>query len=178
MGTSIDQELKNKTEKRRDVSARRHGRAINATADFLRSHLRVPHIFLEPTSALWEGVDIVAADGAGSGDIHAVEVKVLDSPVRVAMLKDLVRKAKEIPAHYKYLAVNQSSVSLTLWDTSIAFSSDGIGRIGLLLITEHDGGAPTVQLAIKPERFRLPAGDATRVERFLDRAKPDMFVRI
>ena len=36
----------------------------------------------------------------------------------------------------------------------------------------------TIELAIKPERFRLPSDELAQVERYLDRAKPDMFVRV
>lgn len=180
MGTAIDQDMTNvRAIGRPKINARlRHGRAVNAVADFLRGHLRVPNVYLEPKSALWKGVDVVAADGAGSGDIHAAEVRFLSYPISLPAARALIEEVKNVPAHFKYLTVNKNSVSLTLGDGSLMFSPDGIGRVGLLMIEETQDALLSVELAVKPERFRLPPTDAARVERFLDRAKPDMFVRI
>ncbi len=56
---------------------RRHGRAVNAVADYLRSQLRVPNVYISPSGGSMSRIDVLAADAAGSGDIHAVDVKVL-----------------------------------------------------------------------------------------------------
>jgi hypothetical protein len=57
----------------------RHGRAINSVADFLRKSpkLSVPNIYINPHMPLLTEIDILAVDRAGSGDLHAIEVKEL-----------------------------------------------------------------------------------------------------
>lgn len=180
MGSSTDQAIaKGRAVGGPEISLRlRRGRAVNAVAGFLQGHLRVPNVYLEPRSALWKNVDVVAADGAGSGDIHAAEVRFLPYPTHVSKAGQLIEEVKTLPAHYKYLAVNKNSVSLTLGDGPLTFSPDGIGRVGLLLIEETQDALLRVELVVRPERFRLEPKVAARVERFLERATPDMFVRV
>ncbi len=157
-----------------DLSARkRHGRAVNAVADFLRSRLRVPNVYIDPTGL--NRVDVLAADAAGSGDIHAIEVKVL-TPTGTMGMKLYIEMVKKLPAHYKYLAIPRNITNIAV-DLGL-FSPDGIGRVGILLFSESDDHLPTVELAIKPERFRLEASELAQIERFLSRAQPDMYVRL
>jgi len=160
-----------------DLSVRRrHGRAVNAVADYLRSQLRVPNVYIDPSGAGLSRIDVLAADAAGSGDIHAVEVKVLTRPTVTKEMRLHVELVKRFPAHYKYLAIprNITNVSADLG----LFSDDGIGRIGILIISESGDQLPTVELAVKPERFRIASSELGQVERFLSRAQPDMYVRL
>jgi hypothetical protein len=159
-----------------DLSDRkRHGRAVNAVADYLRSHLRVPNVYIDPSGAGLSKVDVLAADAAGSGDIHAVEIKILKPTGTVAMGLH-VMLAKRLPAHFRYLAIPKHTTNIAA-DLRL-FSDDGIGRVGILLISESLDQLPTIELAIKPERFRLDANELVQVERVLNKAKPDMFVRL
>jgi len=158
-------------------SRRRKGRAVNAVADYLRSHLRVPNVYIDPSGAGLSRVAVLAADAAGSGDIHAVSVDIPAKPFGTMTLKLYVELAKKLPAHYKYLAIPKGMTNV-LHDPNLFFSADGIGRVGILIISESIDLSPTIELAVKPERFRLPSDELAQVERYLDRAKPDMFVRV
>lgn len=155
---------------------RRHGRAVNAVADYLRSQLRVPNVYIDPSGSGLSRVDVLAADAAGSGDIHAVDVKMLTTPTSTLTMKLHIELVKRLPAHYKYLAVPRN-ITNTSADLGL-FSADGIGRVGILLISESGDHLPTVELAVKPERFRMDAHELAQVERFLCSAKPDMYVRL
>jgi hypothetical protein len=165
------------TSRTTDLNARmRHGRAVNVVADFLRSQLRVPNVYIDPSGTGLSRIDVLAADAAGSGDIHAVEVKVLTRPTVTKEMRLFVELAKGLPAHYKYLAIprNLTNIQAELK----LFSADGIGRVGILVISEPGDQLPTVELAVKPERFRIGASELAQIERFLSRAQPDMYVRL
>ena len=160
-----------------DLSVRRrHGRAVNAVADFLRSQLRVPNVYIDPSGAGLSRVDVLAADAAGSGDIHAVEIRLRTAPTGTMQMRLFVELAKMLPAHFKYLAIPRNITNIEA-DLRL-FSGDGIGRVGILLIAESGDRTPTIELAIKPERFRVDAGELAQIERFLGRAQPDMYVRV
>jgi len=122
-------------------------------------------------------VDVLAADAAGSGDVHAVSIEILKKPMVTMMLKVYVDAVKRLPAHYKYLAIPKGITNVA-HDPNLFFAADGIGRVGILLISESGDHLPTVELAIKPERFRMDARELAQVERFLNSAKPDMYVRL
>jgi len=177
MGKTTNEAVTNiVTPKTTDLSVRmRHGRAVNAVADYLRSQLRVPNVYIDPSGAGLGRVDVLAADAAGSGDIHAVEVKVLTRPTLTKEMRLWVETAKGLPAHFKYLAIPKNITNIGA-DLGL-FSPDGIGRVGILLITESRDQLK-VELAINPERFRLDASESVQIERFLNRAQPDMYVRL
>jgi len=177
MGKALDSITVSSTgSKNSELSVRRRkGRSVNAVADYLRSHLRVPNVYIAPSGM--SRVDVLAADAAGSGDIHAVSVEVLTTPMGTHGLKLYIDLVKRLPAHYKYLAIPKG-ITNVMHDTQLFFAADGIGRVGVFLVSESIDLSPTVELAIKPERFRLPADELAQVERYLDRAKPDMFVRV
>jgi hypothetical protein len=155
---------------------RRRGRAVNAVADYLRSHLRVPNVYIDPSGAGLNRVDVLAADAAGSGDIHAVHIKLLTTPTLAMQMRLYVELVKMLPAHFKYLAIPKNITTIEA-DLRL-FAADGIGRVGVLLIAESGDRTPTVELAVKPERFRVDAGELAQIERFLSRAQPDMYVRM
>ncbi len=155
---------------------KRHGRAVNAVANFLRTRLRVPNVYIDPSNAALSKVDVLAADAAGSGDIHAVQVKLLQAPLTQAAAKNIIDQIKKVPAHYRYLALNENLTSIAVG--AQLFSSDGIGRVGLLFVSESGNVLPSVKIAVEPERFRLPSDELAQIERYLGRAKPDMFVRV
>jgi hypothetical protein len=155
---------------------KQEGRVINSVASYLRSHLRVPNVYIEPKASFLKRVDVLAVDAAGSGDLHAVEIKLFHAPPGVAMFKQYIEEVKAIPAHFKYVAMPHNGGSLSLG--AQLFAADGIGRIGLFLFAQSDDSFPAVELAIKPERFRMQESDLLRVEHYLESTKPDMFVRV
>src|SRR5271157_3199763 len=63
-----------KGEHRRLTLRQQKGRAVKAVAEVLRKKLLVPSIYLEPHSP-YIAADVLAVDRAGSGDLHAVEIK-------------------------------------------------------------------------------------------------------
>jgi hypothetical protein len=161
------------------LSARkRHGRAVNSAADFLRQRLRVPEIYLEPGAPL-KAVDLIAVDSAGSGDIHVVEVKVSNAAtLSTREVLAQIQKLKAVPAHFKYLALPIHPALRRLMDGQSLFSNDGIGRIGLLKLIEVANGTPQIELLVTPERFRVPSAEMSKIENLLQRSKPDIFVRV
>jgi len=160
-------------------SRKRHGRAINAIADLLRVKLSVPNIYLEPHLSAASRVDVFAADRAGSGDIHAVEIKIPDSFVSSpSKIQTYIRQVKEFPAHFKYIALPKNEATTKLVNNPLLFSDNGIGRVGVILLTEHDEAPPEAELLVRPERFRLDSSAIQRIDRFLAKQQPDMAVRI
>ena len=166
-----------------------HGRAINAIAELLRSRLSVPEIYLEPRIASALRPDILAVDKAGTGDLHAVEIKVLAIfPTRTQLLS-LTERLRSLPYHYKYLAMpsfgGEDGDTQRFAQVTSLFDSRGIGRIGIIsfdpAILEDSSrslSSDAVRLTVAPERFRVPPENLKSVETFLERAAPDMAVRV
>jgi hypothetical protein len=166
-----------------------NGRIANTVADLLRKKLTVPEIYLRPRMPGSAGVDVLAVDHAGSGDIHGVEILFGQNAPRASELASLFTRLKAMPLHFKYLAVPGSIVDIpTVYEAFSgvrAFDAEGIGRIGLICYTRSlmegdvpplsDGGAT---LMIRPERFLLRGEKLEAMERFIAKAKPDIAVRI
>ena len=185
--------------KRRILTLRqKEGRAVNAVAELLRKTLSVPNIYLEPRSPKL-AVDVLAVDRAGSGDLHGVEIKVRDdlrvkNPSSLKALNQQIkgrskrniaeirRQLMSLPAHYKYLAVSQSDCDLVLTEMEPRlYSPDGIGRIGIISITDQGEEPPRAEIVIAPERFRVDAAKLTKIEKNLinnKKVRPDIEVRI
>ena len=163
----------------------RHGRAVNAVAELLRSSLSVPNVYLEPHNLGASKIDVLAVDRAGAGDLHGVEIKIPGPSVpplgprtqRLQMLRDLAQ-LQAYPTHYKYLALPKTDSLVRLLPELRLFSPDGIGRTGILLLSEQTDGLPLVEIAIKPERYRVSPPDMEKIDRFLARNRPDIEVRI
>ena len=174
------------------ITRQREGRAINTVADLLRRKLRVPNIYLEPPLSVIEA-DVLAVDSGGAGDLHAVEVTMLDpwiapkkwrrgsSDPDVSTLKTIHRQLMRMAAHYRYLAVSAEKLEFVreALDDLGLFSEDGIGRIGLIGITIPELQSPTAEIAIAPERFRLDPAKLRAIEtKILAKSRPDIEVRI
>jgi hypothetical protein len=192
-----------KEESRELTLRQRKGRAINAVAELLRRELSVPNIYLEPPSSLISA-DILAVDRGGAGDLHAVEIKLEDdldssdcqqwetsNPKEPDQLKWIATFGEKIhrihhqlmsmPAHYRYLAIPVKSFGMVFGELGRLglFPEDGIGRLGILLIAEREGGSPTAEMSVVPERFRLdPAKLKTIETKLLAKSRPDIEVRI
>jgi hypothetical protein len=181
----------------------REGRAINAVAELLRRELSVPNIYLEPTSSLISA-DVLAVDRGGAGDLHAVEIKLerdLDSsqiqlwkasnPKEPDQLKWIAKFGEKIhrihhqlmsmPAHYRYLAIPVKSFDLVFGELGRfgLFPEDGIGRLGIILVTDRGVEPPTAEMSVVPERFRVDPAKLKSIEtKLLAKSRPDIEVRI
>jgi hypothetical protein len=156
----------------------RHGRAVNAVANYFRSNLSVPNISFDPRLSGSE-FDILAVDRAGSGDLHGIEVKIPNSFVSsISNLRAYVARLKELPTHFRYLALPKNPKIIELLPKLQLFSSDGIGRVGVLLVSEPALGLPQIETAVPPERYRVPAAAMAKIDRFLARQRPDIETRI
>ncbi len=188
--------------KSRNLTLRqREGRAVNAVAELLRKTLSVPNIYLEPHSPNL-AVDVLAVDRAGSGDLHGVEIKVrgdlrvknpsgsktLNQQIKGRGLhlkrsvSEIHRQLLSLPAHYKYLAVSQSDRDLVLSEMEpFLYSPDGIGRIGIISISDQGEEPPSAEIVIAPERFRVDGAKLSKIEKNLinnKKVRPDIEVRI
>jgi|SRR5664279_1318318 hypothetical protein len=183
----------------RTLTARQQkGRAVNAVAELLRKRLSVPNIYLEPHSP-YISADVLAADRAGSGDLHAVEIKLEiefvrtpaplppDDPragwimhLRKGKMKEIHAHIMSVPAHYRYLAIPQGIRDVLVDELGdLLYSPDGIGRIGIITVTDRGKEPPVAELSIAPERFRVDAAKLRNIEtKLLEKVRPDIEVRI
>ena len=162
---------------------------MNAVAELLRKKLTVPNIYLEPRSP-YIAADVLAVDRAGSGDLHAVRIELrryreFKAPQDVneteaAWMKFIREAIMALPAHYRYLAIAHDS-----WDLLVGeigphlYSPDGIGRIGIIAITDRGEDPPIAEISIAPERFRVDPVKLRNIEKkLLEKVRPDIEVRI
>ncbi len=146
-------------------------RAKNAVAKFLFEALVVPKIFFD---AHWPSrrseVDILAVDRAGAGEIHIAQVK-----ARAANLADAICALADIPAHFKYLALFESS-SYSPSHESL-YAPDGMGRIGIIRVREDRADELHAEFAVRPERFRLDPSYFKQIDKFTGDRPADMELR-
>jgi hypothetical protein len=163
--------------------------------------LPVPNIYLEPPSSLI-AADVLAVDRGGAGDLHAVEIKLLNkaatppaprsskqsSPegllrhAQTEVVRRAHRQLMAMPSHFRYLAV--SAGSFDIWHSELLdlglYAEDGIGRLGLIAISEGGGSnSPIATLVVTPERFRVDSAKLKPIEtKLLAKSRPDIEVRI
>ena len=164
-----------------------HGRVVNIVAALLRKQLQIPNIYLNPKIPGVTLVDVLAVDRGGSGDLHAVDVKLVVELHAPAQRRALVQTLKTSPFHFKYLAVPEFAISESGLDFTTypdLFDETGIGRIGILsfdssiLDASSMSSVTAVKVLVSPERFLVRGTKLILVEKFLAKAKPDMEVRI
>ncbi len=166
-----------------------NGRISNVVAELLRTKLTVPEIYLKPRVPGLSGVDVLAVNHAGSGDVHGVEIAFHSSSLNTSEVTAWIARLKTVPLHYKYLAVPEalaeSSVVFDLFRSARGFDSQGIGRLGLISYpaTFLNESLPALsedvaKLIVQPERFLLRGEKLEAVEKFLAKAHPDISVRI
>jgi hypothetical protein len=173
----------------------------------LRNKLSVPNIYIEPHFPFIT-TDVLAIDRAGSGDLHAVDIKLEDAivrksaPAKIELLgrglnaretvwmelniRKTIRTVSRMaqgqtpPAHYRYLAIPKTRQELL--EQAILphlYDSGGIGRIGIISVTERGEDFPIVELSIAPERFRVDPVKLRNIEKkLLEKVRPDIEVRI
>jgi hypothetical protein len=163
------------------------GRVVNVVAALLRKQLQIPNIYLNPRISGVPAVDVLAADRGGSGDLHAVDIKLVVDLHSLAQRRTLMQGLKTYPFHFKYLAVPEFAISESGVDFatySDLFDEAGIGRIGVLsfdssiLDASSASSTSAVKVIVSPERFLVRGAKLALIEKFLARAKPDMEVRI
>jgi hypothetical protein len=186
-----------KSEARSLTIRQQKGRAVNAVAELLRKKLSVPNIYLEPRFPSL-AVDVLAVDRAGSGDLHAVEIRIeiefvrtpappTDAPgagwilhLRKGKMKEIHARIMSLPAHYRYLAIPQGIRDVLVEELGdLLYSPDGIGRIGIITVTDRGKEPPVAELSIAPERFRVDPAKLRSIEtKLLAKVRPDIEVRI
>jgi hypothetical protein len=194
-----------KEEARKLTPRQREGRAVNAVAELLRRTLSVPNIYLEPPASLISA-DVLAVDRGGAGDLHAVEIKLEPDlnplegqrgrptspkelneiyaswyPKYTEKLKRIHRQLMSMPTHYRYLAIPAESFNLAFGELARfgLFPKDGIGRLGVILISEKGQESPTAEMSVIPERFRVEPAKLKAIEtKLLAKGRPDIEVRI
>jgi hypothetical protein len=169
------------------TTRQREGRAINAVAELLRRTLSVPNIYLEPPASLISA-DVLAVDRGGAGDLHAVEIKLIDEKQilgprtrLLAVIGSVYHRLMSMPAHFRYLAIPTSYLDILHGDLSQLglYAQDGIGRLGVITITEKGVDSPIAEVAVAPERFRVDPAKLKAIEtRLLAKSRPDIEVRI
>jgi hypothetical protein len=148
-------------------------RAKSAVADLLCRQLIVPKVFFDaPWPDRSSRVDVLAVDRSGSGEIHVAEVTVGKSQANIL---NAVSYLMQVPAHFKYLVLfdnqNRQPGMQTL------YSTDGMGRIGLIHVQEDHAGNLSAELVVRPERFRLDSSIFKRIDRFTASRPPNLEVR-
>jgi hypothetical protein len=183
-----------KSEARSLTIRQQKGRAVNAVAELLRKKLSVPNIYLEPRFPAL-AVDVFAVDRAGSGDLHAVEIRIeiefVRTPappaprgwilhLRKERMKEIHARIMSLPAHYRYLAIPQGIRDVLVKELGdLLYSPDGIGRIGIITVTDRGKEPPVAELSIAPERFRVDPAKLRSIEtKLLAKVRPDIEVRI
>ncbi len=91
------------------------------------------------------------------------------------------RQLMSVPAHFRYLAVPAGSFDALhgeLLQLGL-YAQDGIGRLGIITITEKGADSPIAEIALAPERFRVDPAKLKTVEtKLLAKSRPDIEVRI
>jgi hypothetical protein len=160
----------------------REGRAANAVAELLMRKLLVPKIYLEPGNF---GIDVLAVDRAGSGDIHGVRIVQLHAPpappLRILrelyeiVLEHSLTLTKSSGFHFKYIAVRPPFVDFL--SKKNLFAENGIGRVGIIEIIESPSAPPEARIAVLAERFRVAPSEIKRFDEFQRKTPADMEFR-
>jgi hypothetical protein len=95
-------------------------------------------------------------------------------------MKETHDQIMSLPAHYRYLAIEKDSFDMVMGEMGpVVYPPDGIGRIGIISITDRGEDLPIAEISITPERFRVDPGKLRNIEsRLLDKVRPDIEVRI
>jgi hypothetical protein len=153
----------------------------------LRQRLHIPNIYLNPRIPGVPAVDVLAVDRGGSGDLHAVDIKLVVELRSPAQRRTIVQTLKAYPFHFKYLAIPEFAITESGSDFttySDLFDLEGIGRIGILSFgssifdPSSFDSTDAVKEIIRPERFLVRGEKLTIIEKWLAKAKPDIEVRI
>ena len=145
-------------------------------------------------------------DRGGAGDLHGVEIKleydlnlleglkrkptsnkelkeiyVSRFPQFSEKMKRIHRHLMSMPTHYRYLAIPVESFDMAFGELAGfgLYPEDGIGRLGIILITDKGQEPPYAAMSVVPERFRVDSTKLKAIEtRLLAKSRPDIEVRI
>jgi hypothetical protein len=137
-------------------------RAKNAVAAFLFRQLIVPKVFVNaPWPDRHRQVDVLAVDRSGAGEVHVVEVKVGAQAVKG--VSGAAASLMQIPAHFRYFALFDNNSSFP--DEKYLYAPDGMGRVGIIQVSENEAGDLSAEFRVRPERFPFDAS-FKQVDRF------------
>jgi hypothetical protein len=89
-------------------------------------------------------------------------------------LRYAVASIKQVPAHYKYLALLGNGHDWPSED--LLYAPDGMGRIGLIRV-EEQGSEMRAALFSRPERYRIEPASVRRMEQFIKKNPPDWEIK-
>ncbi len=155
------------------IEQRQLGRAKNSLLTFFEKKLAVPRIYLD---TIWErsNIDVLSIDRDGVGDVHVALLLSrpyfpngeLDIISQAQEIEVLLERLEHISANWKYIVAvdanpQRRSAALRLSDilSERTFASDGIGRVGMLLVDFLIDEEAQTRIVIKAERFRAKVGE-------------------
>ena len=98
------------------------------------------------------------------------------------MMRKMNEQLMRMAAHYRYLAIPRDIWHVLKDQPEVrSYSPDGIGRIGIIAITEQGEEPPSAEISIAPERFRVDAAKLSKIEKTIinnKKVRPDIEVRI
>lgn len=147
-------------------------RAQDAISRLMSRRLLLPTIFF---NARWERSyqpDVLAIDRSGVGDVHLIEIKAKPS---LTSLRKSIRDLLQYHANYLWLALVDPGEALPGLPRTALLNPQGMGRIGLILVSQNQSGDLAAQIAVEAERF--PGSFYDRADRFVEKHKPDLQFR-
>jgi hypothetical protein len=126
-------------------------RAFDAVSRCMVRYLNLPDIYFEahwPTSS--DRVDILAIDRAGSGDVHAIELK-YQAEEGIQAIPHLLA----VPSQYKWIAFFADTLPAESGDVirNSLLPKQGMGRVGAIAVVRMAGNELGANVFVRPERF-------------------------
>jgi hypothetical protein len=148
-------------------------RAREAVARTLIRVLTVPNVYFEAPLVPHRRIDVVAVDRAGSGDVHAVEIKRAAKDA-ISVIPQLLA----IPCPFKWTAFFSDTLdpvtraSFAEEETSPLVAPQGMGRVGIIEVFTMQNGDLGSRVLVRPERFAGSFREEQR--RFISENQPDI----
>jgi hypothetical protein len=128
-------------------------RAREAVAQCLIRQLIVPKVYFD---VAWPDptrhVDLLAIDRAGTGDVHAVEIK-----YHAQVGLDTVVALLEVPAQFRWIAYFRESATpeteSALTSKEPLYPSKGMGRVGVIELVRQPNDDLVANVRVRAERF-------------------------
>jgi len=147
-------------------------RARNAVAQLMVRNLIVPNIFFDADWSADRQVDLIAIDRAGSGDVHAIEIK---SSASAVSTRAAVRHLLNVHANYRWIGIVQSGTSRAIkLPLKLLSAGQGMGRVGVIRI---EIGDDYIRAEIERNAERFPGTYYEFADQFRSTHKPDIEFR-
>lgn len=149
---------------------RLHESAKGAIARCLVRQLTLPKVYFE---ACWPvggtRVDVLAVDRDGLGDVHVVEIK-KDVDAAAKSLPQVMK----IPAAFRWISffTGASSLSARKVMSDELYPKQGMGRVGVIEVTNSRNKESEASVAIRAERFNI--SDKKNVANFVASVQADI----